>query len=200
MVLFLSVHVTYNTKKVISMFSGDRSRSVTLFQHCTRNEQCVTEMSVWASSTDHPPYFDMPCCLPWENWHGHLSLTYETFAQFQPNKISDVWNNLVNPMCHWQVCGSQERNFEAFIIYQNLHVLGPFRHSGLNNIAHVQSQHMWQTSTCTQMHQLPSKLRLMRLGLREYYPRTFTCLLLSFYISDHFAFIICVVLICYWFY
>ena len=39
----------------------------------------------------------------------------------------------------------------------------------------------------------------MRLGLREYYLRTFTCLLLSFYISDHFAFVICVVLICCWF-
>ena len=42
----------------------------------------------------------------------------------------------------------------------------------------------------------------MRLGLREYFLQTFTCLLLSFYISDHFAFVICVVLIiiCYWFY
>ena len=72
--------------------------------------------------------------------------------------------------------------------------------NGFDNIAHVQSQHMWQTSTCTPRHQLPSKLRLMRLGLREYFLRTFTCLLLSFYISDHFAFVICVVVICYWFY
>ena len=44
-----------------------------------------------------------------------------------------------------------------------------------------------------------SKHRLMRLGFSEYFLRTFTCLLLSFCISDHFAFVICVVLICYWF-
>ena len=31
---FFSVRVTNNTKEVISMFSGDRSRSLTLFQHC----------------------------------------------------------------------------------------------------------------------------------------------------------------------
>ena len=33
MVPFLSVRVTYNIKKVISMFSGDWSISLTLFQH-----------------------------------------------------------------------------------------------------------------------------------------------------------------------
>ena len=90
--------------------------------------------------------------------------------------------------------------FLNFYHLPNLHLFSPFRHSGLYNIAHVQSQHMWQTSTCTPRHQLPSKLRLMRLELRKYFLRTFTCLLLSFYISDHFAFVICVVLICYWFY
>ena len=36
----------------------------------------------------HIPYIDMPSSLPWENWHGHLSLTYELFAQFPPNKLS----------------------------------------------------------------------------------------------------------------
>ena len=92
------------------------------------------------------------------------------------------------------------RHIEAFIIYPNLHLFSPFRYSGLDNIAGVQSQHMWQMSTCTPRHQLPSKLRLMRLGLGEYFLRTFNSLLLSFYISDHFAFVICVVLICYWFY
>ena len=99
MVPFLSVRVTNNTKEVISMFSGDRSRSLTLFQHCAWNEQWATKVSVWACSTDHLPYIDKPCSLPWKNWHRHLSLTYETFAQFQPNKLSDVWNNLANPMC-----------------------------------------------------------------------------------------------------
>ena len=82
MVPFLSVRVTHNTKKVISMFSGDRSRSLTLFQHCVWKEQWATKVSVWACSTDHPPYIDTPCSLTWENWHGHLSLTYEPFAQF----------------------------------------------------------------------------------------------------------------------
>ena len=40
MVTFLSVRVTHNTKKVISTFSGDRSRCVNLFQHVpeTNNE------------------------------------------------------------------------------------------------------------------------------------------------------------------
>ena len=39
MVPFVSVRVTNKTKEVISMFSGDRSRSLTLFQHCALNEQ-----------------------------------------------------------------------------------------------------------------------------------------------------------------
>ena len=39
-------------------------------------------------SPPHSPYIDMPSSLPWENWHGHLSLTYELFAQFPPNKLS----------------------------------------------------------------------------------------------------------------
>ena len=116
------------------------------------------------------------------------------------NKLSHVRNNLANPMCHWQMSVSIERQLEAFINYQNLHLFSPYRHSGLDNIAHIQSQHMRQTSTCTPRHQLPSKLLLMRLGLREYYLRTFTSLLLSIKISDHFAFVICVVQVCYWFY
>ena len=71
--------------------------------HCTWKEQWATKVSVWACSTDHPPYIDMPCSLPWENWHGHLSLTFEPCAQFLPNKLSDVWNKVANPMCHRQV-------------------------------------------------------------------------------------------------
>ena len=67
--------------------------------------------------------------------------------------------------------------FWSFIIYQNLHLFSPFRHSSLDNIAHVQSQHMWQMLRCTLRHQLPSKLRLLRLELRD----TFYGLISLFY-------------------
>ena len=41
-------------------------------------------------SPPHSPYIDMPSSLPWENWRGHLYLTYELFAQFTPNKLSNL--------------------------------------------------------------------------------------------------------------
>ena len=178
MVPFLSVRVTYNTKKVISMFSGDGSRSVTLFQHCTWKEQWATKVSVLAFVSN----LRAVCSI---------STKQAFWCLKQPGKS---YVPLVG------VCLVRTAFWSLYRL-PNLHLFSPFRHSGLYNIANVQSQHiMWQTSTCTPRHQLPGKLHLMRLGLREYFRWTFTCLLLSSYISDHFAFVICVVLICYWFY
>ena len=39
-------------------------------------------------SPHHSPYIDMLHSLPWEIWHGHLSLSDGPFAQFPPNKLS----------------------------------------------------------------------------------------------------------------
>ena len=39
-------------------------------------------------SPHHSPYIDMLRSLPWENWHGHLSLIDDPFAQLPLNKIS----------------------------------------------------------------------------------------------------------------
>ena len=77
MVPLLSVRVTDNTEKTFSMFSRDPSRYLTLSQHC----QCGHV------SPHHSLYIDMLRSLPWENWHGHLSLTDGPFAQFPSNKL-----------------------------------------------------------------------------------------------------------------
>ena len=119
MVPFLSVRATYNTKKVIGMFSGDRSRSLTLFRHCTWKKQWAAKVSMWACSTDHPPYIDMPCSLPWENWHGHLSLTFEPCAQFLPNKLSDVWNKW-QILCATGECPSRKNGFLKPILFTKI--------------------------------------------------------------------------------
>ena len=86
-------------------------------------------------------------------------------------------------MCNRLVCVSWERRVLDFITSKKLHLFSPFRHSSWDNIAHVQSQCIWQTLTCTPRHQLHSKLCLMRLGLRKHFLRTFSCPLLSFYIK-----------------
>ena len=52
----LSVRVTNNTEKSFSMFSRDLSRSLTLSQHCTRQSQWATNMSIWAC---FPPPFSI---------------------------------------------------------------------------------------------------------------------------------------------
>ena len=56
MVPLLSVRVTNNTEKTFSMFSRDPSRSLTLYQHCTRHAQRATNMSMWAC---FPPPFSI---------------------------------------------------------------------------------------------------------------------------------------------
>ena len=58
MVPLLSVRVTNNTEKTISMFSRDPSRSLILSQHCTRHAQWATNMSMWA-------YFPPPFYIHW---------------------------------------------------------------------------------------------------------------------------------------
>ena len=58
MVPLLSVRVTNNTEKTFSIFSGDPSRSLTLSQHCTRDAQWATNMSMWAR---FPPPFSIHC-------------------------------------------------------------------------------------------------------------------------------------------
>ena len=54
MVPLLSVRVSNNTEKTFSMFSRDPSLSLTLSQHCIRNAQWATNMSMWACF--HPPF------------------------------------------------------------------------------------------------------------------------------------------------
>ena len=80
-------------------------------------------------SPHHSPYIDMLRSLPWDNWHGHLSLTDGPFAQFPPNKLSILWNNLANPMCFRSVCASKEWRVLDFIISQKSCLCSPFRHT-----------------------------------------------------------------------
>ena len=149
-------------------------------------------------SPRHSPYIDMLRSLPWENWHGHLSLTDGPFAQFPPNKQSIVWNLLANPMFIRWVCASSEWRSLDFIISQKSCLCSLFRHTSCDNIAHVQSQRTWQTWTCTPKLQLPSKHCLMRLDLTEEFLRTFTSPLLSLHLKWPLCFRYwCVVLICY---
>ena len=149
-------------------------------------------------STHHSPYIVMLRSLPWENWHGHLSLTDGPFAQFPPNKLSILWNHLANPMCLRKGCASLEWRILDFIISQKSCLCSPFRHTIRDNIAHVQSQRTWQTWTCTPRLQLPSKLCLMRLGLTEKFLQTFSCPLLSLHLKWPLCIRYwCVVLFCY---
>ena len=149
-------------------------------------------------SPHHSPYIDMLCSLPWEIWHGDLSLTDGQFPQFPPNKLSLLWNHLANPMCLKLVCALYEWHVLDFIISQKSFLCSPFRHTSRDNIARVQSQRAWQTWTCTPRLQLPSKLCLMRLDLTEEFLQTFFCPLFSL----HLKWLLwirywCVVLICY---
>ena len=149
-------------------------------------------------STHQSPYIDLLHSLPWENWHGHLSLTDAPFAQFPPNKLSILWNHLANPMCLRWVCASLQWRLLDFIISQKSCLCSPFRHTSHDNIAHVQSQCTWQTWTCTPRLQLPSKLCLMRLELTEEFLRTFSCPLLSLHLKWPLCIRYwCVVLTCY---
>ena len=125
----------------------------------------------------------MQCSLPLENLYGYFYLTYEPFAWFPPNKLFILWIDLANSMCHRLVCVSWEQRVQDYLISYKLHLFSPFWHSSRYIIAHVQSQRIWQTLTCTPRHQLPSKLCLMRLGLRHGFLRSFSCPLLSFYIK-----------------
>ena len=146
----------------------------------------------------HSPYIDMLRFLPWENWHGHLSLTDGPFAQFPPNKLYIPWYQLANAMCLRWVCASSEWRIWDFIISQKSCSCRPFRHTSHDNIAHVQYQHTWQTWTCTTRFQLPSKLYLMKLGLTEEFLRTFSCPLLSLHLKWPLCIRYwCVLLICY---
>ena len=146
----------------------------------------------------HSPYIDMLHSLPWENWHGHLSLTDGPYAQFLPNKLSILWNHLANSMYLRYVCASQEWHILDFIISQKSCLCSPFQHTSHDNMAHVQSQRTWQTWTCTPRLQLPSKHCFMRLGLTEEFLRTFSCPLLSLHLKRPLCTRYwCVVLICY---
>ena len=100
-------------------------------------------------SPHHSPYIDMLHSLPWENWHGHLSLTDGPFAHYLPNKLSILLNHQANHMCLRLVCASQEWRILDFIISQKSCLCSPFRHTSHDNIAHVQCQRTWQTWTCT---------------------------------------------------
>ena len=149
-------------------------------------------------SPHHSPYFDMLRSLPWENWHGHLSLTDGPFCSIStkqalyslkpPGKsyVTQVGVRLVRMA------------ILDFIISQKSCLCSPFKHTSHDNIAHVQSKHTWQTWTCTPRLQLPSKLCLMRLGLTEEFLRTFSCLLLPLHLKWPLCIRYwCVVLICY---
>ena len=96
---FLGVRATHNTETTFSTFSRDLSRCLNLSQYCAWKPQWATKISARACFSPHSSFIDMPSSLPCVNWHGHLSLTYELFAQFLPNKLSILWNELANPVC-----------------------------------------------------------------------------------------------------
>ena len=106
-------------------------------------------------------------CLP--NFHQTSFPFFET-----------TWQILCSPD---KCCASLEWHSLVYVISQELCSRSPFRYTSRNNIARVQSQRTGQTWTCTPRHQLPTKLCLVRLGLREDNLRTFSCSLLSFYLK-----------------
>ena len=200
MVQLLSVRVINNTDKTFSMFFRDPSRSLTLSQHCTRQTQWATNMSMWAC---FPPPFSMHWyaafsamgTLAWafvSNGRAVCSIsTKQAFYSLKPpgkSYVPQVGVRLIRMV------------FLDFIISQKSYLCTPFRHTSRNNIVHVQSQRTWQTWTCTPRLQLLSKLCLMRLGLTEEFLRTFSCPLLSLHLKWPLCIRYwCVVLICYWF-
>ena len=106
-------------------------------------------------------------CLP--NFHQTRFPFFET-----------TWQILCAPD---RCCASWEWHILVYVISQQLCSRSPFRHTNRDNIARVQCQHTGQTWTCTPSRQLPSKLCLVRLNLREDFLRTFFCPLLSFYLK-----------------
>ena len=198
MVPLLSVRVTNNTEKTFSMFSIDPSRSwLCLNIVPDRNSEPQTCQSGHVSP-HHSPYIDMLHSLPWENWHGHLSLTDVPFAQFPPNKLFYS----LKPPCKYYVPQVGVRLVKmAYYRVNNFPkscLCSPYQHTSHDNIAHVQCQRTIQIWTCTPRLQLPSKLCLMRLGLTEEFLRTFSCPLLSLHLKWPLCIRYwCVVLICY---
>ena len=151
-------------------------------------------------SPHHSPYIDMLRSLPWKKlaWafvsNGRAVCpisTKQAFYSLKPpgkSYVPQVGVRLVR-MAYSRL---------IFIISQKSCLCSPFRHTSRDNIAHVQSQRTWQTWTCTPRLQLPSKLCLMRLGLREEFLRTFSCPLLSLHLKWPLCIRYwCVVLICY---
>ena len=99
MVPLLSVRVTNNTKKTISMFSRDPSRSLNLSQHCTRHAQWATNVSMWACFL--PPFsihwyaaFSAMVNLAWafvSNGRAVCSIsTKQAFCSLKPPRKSYV--------------------------------------------------------------------------------------------------------------
>ena len=198
MVPLFSVRVTNNTEKTFIMFSRDPSRSLTLSQHCTRHAQWATNVSMWAC---FPPPFSI-------HWYaafsamGKLAWAFVFYgrAVCSISTKQSFWSLIPSGESYVPQVGVRLVRMAIldFIISQKSCLCSPFQHTSLNNIAHVQSQHTWQTWTCTPRLKLPSKLCLMRLGLTEEFLQSFSCFLLSLHFKWPLCIrYLCVVLICY---
>ena len=181
------------------MFSSDPSRSLILYQHCTRHAQWDTNMSMWACFP--PPFsihwyaaFSAMGILAWAFVSNGLAVcsisTKQAFHTLKPpgkSYVPQVGVRLVRMAC-----------FRFYNLPKKSCLCSPFRHTSRDNIARVQSQRRWQTWTCTPMLKLPSEPCLMRLGLTEEFLRTFSCPLLSLHLKWPLCIRYwCVVLICY---
>ena len=183
MVQLLIVRVTNNTEKTFSMFSRDPSRSLILYQHCTRHAQLATNMSMWVYflppfSIHRCPAFSAMGKLAWafvSNGRANCSIsTKQAIYSLKPPGKSYV------PQVGVQFV---RMAYFRFYNFPQSCLCSPIRHTSHDNIALVQSQRTWQTWTCTSRLQLPTKLCLMRLGLTEQFLRTFTCFLLLLHLK-----------------
>ena len=97
----LGVRATHNTETTFSTFSRDLSRCLNLSHIVPESHSEPQKYQRGYVSPPHSPYIDMPRSLPLENWLWHLSLTYELFAQFPPNKLpffETTWQILCAPI------------------------------------------------------------------------------------------------------
>ena len=198
MIQLLSVRVTNITEKTFSIFSRDPSRSLTLYQHCTRYAQWATNMSMWACL---PPPFSI-------HWYAAIFAMGKLAWAFVSNERTvcsisskQAFYSLKPPgksYVHQVGVRFVRMAYFRFYNFRTIVFCSPFRHTCRNNIAHVQSQRTRQIWTCTPRLQLPGKLCLMRLGLTEEFLRTFSCPLLSLHLKWPLCIRYwCVVLICY---
>ena len=132
------VRVTNNTEKTFSMFSRDPSTSLTLSQHCARNAQWATNLSMWA-------FFPPPFSIHW----------YAAFSAMRKLAWAFVFNG-------WAVCSiSTQQAFyslkpsgKSYVTHVGVHLIrmAYYRFYNFPKIVFVKpvsTYHLQQHCTCT---------------------------------------------------